>query len=282
MFLRALLPWLRTPQLFFEGTGAGGAGGGGTGGNVDPFAAITSLDQVPGRIKEMFNGIIAGRINEARTQWQNENGGQPLTAQERQRLKDLEAEETKRTQKALEEKGEYERVLKSKDEAFEGERKGFGEKITKLTDRLRNVTITNKLLEAAKDSVNPRQLAKLLSDRVRLTDDYDVEVLDENGHRALKAGQPLTVDELVTQYLDENPHLRKPAGTGGSGSPGGQSTGSESAGAGSEQNAELAALQKAMEDAAKEAKEHPSAAAATAAHKAKRAYETAKRKADKK
>jgi hypothetical protein len=142
--------------------------------------------------------------------------------------------------------------------------------------------IDREIVAAASDNQahNPKQLATLLRDRIRLTDKYDVEVLDESGGLALKAGKNLTVAELVAQYLDENPHLRKASGTGGSGSKGGQSTDSEGAAAqGGAMTADVSAKLKAWEEATKRAADTHDPHDVTAAHKAKRAYESAVREA---
>jgi hypothetical protein len=61
---------------------------------------------------------------------------------------------------------------------------------------------------------HPDQVIKLVSDRVRLNEDDQVEVLDEHGEPA----HGVTVDQMVHGYLAEYPNLVKSsAGEGGSG-----------------------------------------------------------------
>lgn len=82
---------------------------------------------------------------------------------------------------------------------------------------------------AANNAVNPGQVQKLLKDRVRLGEDLEPIVLDERGERQLnRNGEFMTLEEQVSLFLAENPHLVKasPAKSGsGSAGSGGASRG---------------------------------------------------------
>ena len=57
-------------------------------------------------------------------------------------------------------------------------------------------------------AVNADQVKALLSNRVRLNGEGDVEVTDDKGGiRYNDRGEPLAVDDLVREFLDSNPHF---------------------------------------------------------------------------
>jgi hypothetical protein len=65
--------------------------------------------------------------------------------------------------------------------------------------------------------VNPQQVVRLLKDQIRLNDVGEVEVLDESGSvRYNDQGSAMSVDELVGEFLQTNPHFVNagPSGTG--------------------------------------------------------------------
>jgi len=78
---------------------------------------------------------------------------------------------------------------------------------------IREYRVNNPLVNAAAkyDSVNPEQVRQLLSSRVRLNDTgEDVEVLDAEGNvRYSDSGNLVSVEDLVKEWLDENPHFRR-------------------------------------------------------------------------
>jgi hypothetical protein len=68
--------------------------------------------------------------------------------------------------------------------------------------------------------VNPNQVSQLLKTNTRLSDDGNVEVLDDNGTpRYNDSGDLLSVNEMVAEFLTVNPHMVK-ASQGGTGSMG--------------------------------------------------------------
>lgn len=141
----------------------------------------------------------------------------------------LKREETERKRKEAEEEKNYQAAIKSIEDGFAAKEKAWQEEREGLFGELRTERISNKLIAAAAaaNAYDPSQIAKLLNDRVRLGDDRRPQVLDERGEPAFKEGKPLTVEQLVSDYLDRNPHLVKSSGTGGAGAGGGNSTSSE-------------------------------------------------------
>ena len=66
------------------------------------------------------------------------------------------------------------------------------------------------LSAAAKyNAVNAEQVKALLNNNIRLGDSGDVEVVDSKGSvRYNDRGEPITVDDLVKEFLDTNPHFK--------------------------------------------------------------------------
>lgn len=100
-------------------------------------------------------------------------------------------------------RGEFEKVLQDLAAKKDAE-------ILKRDQVIKEYKVNTPLLSAAAKfkAVAPEQVKRLLSDRVRLNDDGDVEVLDDKGGvRYNDAGAPLAVDDLVREFLDSNPHF---------------------------------------------------------------------------
>ena len=123
-----------------------------------------------------------------------------------------------REQAAIErqkEKGEFESVLKQTVEKKDLE-------IASMRAALETTKIDGALLTAASrhNAVDSEQVSQLLRNRVRLSDDGSVEVLDDSGAiRYNDKAAPLSVDELVGDFLTANPHFVR-ASAGGAGTQG--------------------------------------------------------------
>ena len=120
-----------------------------------------------------------------------------------------------KTQKEAEEKskiqkGEFEKLLKEKSEEY-------GKKIGNLESELRDIKINKALLSSASKNraINPDQVVELLKPTLRLNETGSVEVLDKNGiARYNGKGETLTTDELVQEFLTQNPHFVSATPTG--------------------------------------------------------------------
>ena len=113
------------------------------------------------------------------------------------------------------EKGEFEQVLKQTVEKKDLE-------IAAMRAALESTKIDGALLSAASkhNAVDSQQVSQLLRNRVKLSDDGSVEVLDDNGTvRYNDKADPLSVDELVGDFLTANPHFVR-ASQGGAGTQG--------------------------------------------------------------
>lgn len=187
-----------------------------------------------------------------------------IAKQERERLSELEkfqAERLAADKKAEEEKavakGDFEKARQQIiDSAAEAERKKWQPLVEERDTRLKRLegrvrgTVRDKIMAAAGPTAySATQVADLLDRRVRLNDELEPEVLDENGEPALVAGKPMSIQQLVEGYLQANPNLVKSSGGKGGGAGGGASLN------GAADQGELAAAQKAVDDAAKKFQE---------------------------
>ena len=118
-----------------------------------------------------------------------------------------EAEEKQKIQK-----GEFEQILKEKSEEF-------NKKYTSLESELKDIKINKALLSSASKNraINPDQVVELLKNNIKLNETGGVEIVDKNGiARYNGKGELLTTDELVDDFLTQNPHFvtATPSGSG--------------------------------------------------------------------
>ena len=122
-----------------------------------------------------------------------------------------------KTQKQAEEaqkiqKGEFEEILKTRTQEFNKEKEN-------LENQLRDIKINKSLLSSASrnKAINPDQVVELLKSNIQLNESGNVEILDKNGiARYNKQGELLSTDELVQEFLTQNPHFvsATPSGSG--------------------------------------------------------------------
>jgi len=130
------------------------------------------------------------------------------------KYRQFEKAEADAKRKADEDKGNYETIIKQKDEAHAQE-----------TGRLRNELNTFKVktaLEAEasrQNAIDPSQVYLLNSDKLRVNDAGSVEVVGSDGKPLVKDGKVVTPAALVSDFLSANPHFVR-AGKGGSGAGG--------------------------------------------------------------
>ena len=97
----------------------------------------------------------------------------------------------------------------------------YSNQLSKLKQELETIKVDGAILSSASNLkvVAPDHVAKLLKGNVRLGEDGQVEVLDDKGQVRYNAATatPLTVDELVKEFVKTNPFYQAP-GPAGSGS----------------------------------------------------------------
>lgn len=111
--------------------------------------------------------------------------------------------EQKRQQEQLK-RGEFEKTLQELAAKKDAE-------IAKRDAVIKEYKINTPILSAAAryNAVNADQVKALLSSNIRLNDSGDVEVVDSKGSvRYSDKGEPIGVEDLVKEFLDQNPHFK--------------------------------------------------------------------------
>jgi len=160
--------------------------------------------------QEELDRIVADRVARTKRQYDKRLDGIDLD-EARQLLQDRQNAEIEKQK----ERGEFEEILKATVQKKDQE-------IQTYKQRLAHQLVDGALLEAASrnNAVSADQVSQLLRGSVRLSEDGTAEVYDANGTpRYNDQGDPLSVNELVGDFLSANPHFVK-ASAGGAGSQG--------------------------------------------------------------
>ena len=99
-------------------------------------------------------------------------------------------------------RGEFDKVLKETVSKKDS-------KIQSLESELKRIRIDETLVNVASGlkAVKPAEVKQLLRNNVRLNDQGSVEVINEDGTpRYSEKGEPMSVNDLVNEYLKNNPH----------------------------------------------------------------------------
>jgi len=164
--------------------------------------------------QEELDQIVEQRLMRERKKYEKRLEGVDLD-EARRLLEEKQQAEIERQK----EKGEFEKVLQQLAEKKDSE-------ISQYKTKLQEIQVDGALINAASqnNAVSPDQVVALLKSKTRLGDDGSVEILDNDGSvRYNDSGTPLSVNELVSEFLTANPHFVKasPSGTGSKGAAGG-------------------------------------------------------------
>lgn len=174
-------------------------------------AEVQSQEQTKTFTQEELDRIVADRV--AREQRKVEKKLQGLDIDKAKQL--LQEQEQKELERQKE-RGEFDGILKQTVEKKDAV-------INSYKQKLEQNLVDNALLLAASknNAVSAEQVGQLLRGNIKLTEDGgNVEILDGNGTpRYNDKGDPLSVDELVSEFLTANPHFVR-ASQGGAGSMG--------------------------------------------------------------
>ena len=157
--------------------------------------------------EDEMNEIGKRRIAKERGIWYKKLGVEDFDTIKQAVKSQKDAEEKQRIQK-----GEFEEILKPRTQEFNKEKEN-------LENQLRDIKINKSLLSSASrnKAINPDQVVELLKGNIQLNESGNVEILDKNGiARYNKQGELLTTDELVQEFLTQNPHFvsATPSGSG--------------------------------------------------------------------
>jgi hypothetical protein len=133
--------------------------------------------------------------------------------------KKLIEEKKQKEQELALQRGEFEKVMKETVSKKDQE-------ISKLVSELQKIRIDEQLVNTASNlkAINPNEVKALLRNSVKLNDSGSVEVISDNGTpRYTDKGEAMNVSDLVSEYLNNNPHhlSATPSGTGSQSAIGG-------------------------------------------------------------
>ena len=146
--------------------------------------------------QEELDRIVADRVARTKRQYDKRLEGIDLD-EARQLLQERQNAEIEKQK----ERGEFEEILKATVQKKDQE-------IATYKQRLAHQLVDGALLEAASrnNAVSAEQVSQLLRGSVRLSEDGTAEVYDANGTpRYNDQGEPLSVNELVNDFLSANP-----------------------------------------------------------------------------
>lgn len=157
--------------------------------------------------EEQVEAIVQRRLERERSKISKKLDG--IDIEEAKQL--LEEKKQKEQELALQ-RGEFEKVMKETVSKKDSE-------ISKLVSELQKVRIDEQLVNVASGlkAINPNEVKSLLRNSVKLNDSGNVEVVGENGTpRYNEKGDLMSVNDLVAEYLNNNPHhlSATPSGTG--------------------------------------------------------------------
>jgi len=181
-------------------TEAANTGDADTGQNIEAQVEAKTFTQ------EEVNELIGKRVAQVNKKYENVN------MEEYTALKSLKEQVEEET---LIKKEDFQGVLKKQKDKSDGE-------IHRLRSELESIKIDGALIDAASKSksVAPDHVAQLLRKNITLGDDGTVVVVDNEGkQRYTDNADPMSVPDLVEEFLSSNTYFRSsgPSGSGSSG-----------------------------------------------------------------
>lgn len=155
--------------------------------------------------QDEVNRIVAERVQREKAKFEKKYSNVDLDL-----YNELVEKQEAQRQQDLEQRGEYEKLLKEQAEKFNS-------KINQYQTELHSIKVDGTLLNeaSANKAINPQQVVALLKNQVRLNEAGGVDVVDTNGQvRYDDNGNPLTPNNLVKTFLAENPHFVSAGPTG--------------------------------------------------------------------
>jgi hypothetical protein len=152
--------------------------------------------------QEEVNAIVAKRVSQAQKKYEGVDLDEYRTLKQQQE----EAEEAQMFKRQ-----EFDKILKQTKEKSDAE-------INKLREELTKVRVDGALVNAASKhkATNPDHIAQLLRNSVKLDDSGTPVVYDDKGEVRYNTdiGEPLAIDDLVSEFINVNPYFKSPGKQG--------------------------------------------------------------------
>jgi len=159
----------------------------------------------PAFTQEQVDKMVSDRLARERKKFEKKYAGVDVDA-----YKGWQSEQEQAELDRQKERGDFEAILKTTVGKKE-------EEISQLKNRLIATEVTGSLLREASNlnAVSPDQVASLLESQVRLGDDGNVEVIDNQGVLLYgDNGESKKVADLVSDFLTTNPHFVRASASG--------------------------------------------------------------------
>ncbi|MDZ7703354.1 MAG: hypothetical protein U5L04_02590 [Trueperaceae bacterium] len=183
-------------------------GDGGTEGS-DGGQGLLTQDEV--------DSIVERRLSRERSKYEQQ------LEEERKKREQLKKQKERERR---EEKEEYRELYEETQQELESVKSEYEQRLTSYERQVKEEKARGRLLKAAQqaDAVAPDHIVAILNDRVKVDEDGQIKVTDDSGELATDGkGTPLTPENLVQQFVDENPHFQRAApGRGSGGRSGGE------------------------------------------------------------
>lgn len=177
--------------------------------------------QINAQFQQQFQQLGIGGFDELQQRIESER--EAAAEEERQRLAAL--EQAGQTEELLRHErqriAEMERTHSARTQELE-------QQLQQFQQQARQQAIQNTLLGAATEAnaIAPSQVAQLVAPFIRHDEEGNAYVVDASGERRTNGqGQALTTTELVSEFIEQNPHFARPAqgrGANGQAATGGQ------------------------------------------------------------
>jgi hypothetical protein len=157
--------------------------------------------------QEDVDRILKDRLDRERKRFEKKFEGVDID-----RYRQLAEKEENERIEQQKQRGEFEEILKSTVQKKDST-------ISDLQRQLTEIKVDGNLLNAASSAraINPQQVVSLLKNQVRLGETGEAEIVDNNNNvRYTDQGTAMTVNDLVKEFIDANPHFIS-AGPQGSG-----------------------------------------------------------------
>ncbi|MFG0245752.1 MAG: hypothetical protein ACF8MF_06860, partial [Phycisphaerales bacterium JB052] len=194
----------------------------GTEAPAEPTTPAEPVDEPTTLTQEQVNRIVQERLQRERQQLQTqlanlgfEDGLEGLKA----KLSQQREAEQRKLEEANQYKELYERIKAEKDQELQRKEQELQQVRTQHTQE----RINRELTSAAAGAINPDQVVALVRDKIKVSEDGTMYVVDEMGNRMTDGrGNMLTPRQYVATFLEQNPHFRPAsAGRGGNSNPSG-------------------------------------------------------------
>jgi hypothetical protein len=163
----------------------------------------TSQNEIQATVKTFTQDEVNAILAKTKSQLEKKYSSKYEELGDPEQLREIVATHQKSQQEQALKRGEFDRIIQELAAKKDAE-------IQKRDRVIESFKVETPIVDAAARyrAVNPEQVKALIRNQVRLSQDGEVEVLDEKGSvRYDDSGKPVSVDSFVQSWLQSNPHF---------------------------------------------------------------------------